>query len=49
MNVKVYYHAPGIKTFTVLSEAGSRLILTHVFRKLLESEQESSSDAKNRD
>jgi len=49
MNVKVQYHAPGIKTFTVLSEAGSRLILTHVFHKLLESEQESSSDAKNRD
>ena len=49
MKVKVYYQAPGTKSFTVLSEGGSRLILTHVFHKLLESEQESSIDAKNRD
>ena len=48
MNVKVSYHAPGAKAFTVLTESGSKLILTHVFRKLLESEQESSGDAKNR-
>lgn len=49
MKVKVYYYAPGTKTFSVVSEAGSRLILTHVFHKLLESEQESSIDARNRD
>jgi hypothetical protein len=48
MNVKVSYHAPGTKVFAVLAESGSKLILTRVFRKLLESEQESSGDAKNR-
>jgi hypothetical protein len=48
MNVKVSYQAPGSKEFTVLAESGSKLILTHVFRKLLESEQESSGDEKSR-
>ena len=48
MNVKVSYHAPGTKEFAVLAESGSKLILTRVFRKLLESEQESSADEKNR-
>jgi hypothetical protein len=48
MNVKVSYQAPGSKEFTVLTESGSKLILTRVFRKLLESEQESSADEKNR-
>ena len=48
MKVKVSYHAPGAKAFTVLSEKGSNLILTRVFRKLMESEQESSGDEKNR-
>ncbi|HEY4901688.1 MAG TPA: hypothetical protein VIH91_12810 [Terriglobales bacterium] len=49
MNVKVSYHAPGTKDFAVLAESGSKLILTRVFRKLLESEQESSGDEKSRD
>ena len=48
MNVKVSYHAPGAKAFVVLAESGSKLILTRVFRKLLESEQESSGDEKSR-
>jgi hypothetical protein len=48
MNVEVSYQAPGSKEFTVLAESGSKLILTRVFRKLLESEQESSGDEKNR-
>lgn len=48
MKVKVLYRAPGIKEFAVLSESGSKLILNRVFRKLLESEQESSGDEKNR-
>jgi hypothetical protein len=48
MNVKVSYRAPGSKQFAVLTESGSKLILTRVFQKLLESEQESSSDEKNR-
>ena len=48
MIVKVSYHAPGSKQFAVLAESGSKLILTRVFRKLLESEQESSGNAKSR-
>ena len=48
MDVKVAYRAPGTKDFAVLAESGSKLILTRVFRKLLESEQESSSDEKSR-
>jgi hypothetical protein len=48
MKVKVSYHSPGSKEFSVLAESGSKLILTRVFRKLMESEQESSGDAKSR-
>jgi hypothetical protein len=48
MKVQVYYHAPGSKTFKVLSESGSKFILTRVFRKLIESEQDSSSDEQGR-
>lgn len=48
MKVNVSYHAPGRKTFKVVSESGSKLILTRVFRKLMESEQESSGDEQNR-
>src|ERR1017187_965527 len=48
MKVKVSYQAPGTKEFAVLAESGSKLILTRVFRKLLESEQESSGNAKSR-
>ena len=48
MQVKVAYRAPGTKDFTVLAESGSKLILNRVFRKLLESEQESSGDEKSR-
>jgi len=49
MNVSASYRAPGIKQFTVTSESGSKLMLTRVLHRLLESEQESSSDEKNRD
>ena len=48
MTVRVWYRAPGTKKFAVLTESGSKLILNRVFRKLLESEQESSEDEKNR-
>ena len=48
MKVGVTYHAPGAKQFTVTSESGSKLILTRVLHRLLESEQESSGDEKNR-
>lgn len=49
MNVSASYRAPGIKQFTVISESGSKLILSRVLHRLLESEQESASDEKNRD
>jgi hypothetical protein len=49
MQVKASYTAPGTKKFTVISESGSGLIRRHVLHKLLESEQEATSDAANRD
>ena len=49
MNVNASYHAPGSKRFIVASESGSKLILSRVLHRLLESEQESSSDEKNRE
>ena len=48
MNVGVSYRAPGKKQFTVTSESGSKLILTRVLHRLLESEQESSGDESSR-
>lgn len=43
MFVHVNYHAPDKKDFTVLSEAGSRILLQHVLHRLLESEKEASN------
>jgi len=48
MSVNATYRAPGTKQFTVTAETGSKLILTRVLHRLLESEQESSSDEANR-
>jgi hypothetical protein len=48
MSVNAIYRAPGTKQFTVIAESGSKLILTRVLHRLLESEQESSSDESNR-
>ncbi len=48
MTVNASYRAPGAKQFTVLAESGSKLILTRVLHRLLESEHESSSDESNR-
>ena len=49
MQVNSSYTAPGTRNFTVISESGSALIRKRVFRRLLESEQEATSDAANRD
>ncbi len=49
MQVKASYTAPGTKQFTVISESGSSLLRNRVLHRLLESEQEASSDAANRD
>ena len=49
MTVNAFYHAPGTKQFTVISESGSKLILSRVLHRLLELEQDSSHDEKARD
>jgi hypothetical protein len=48
MTVDASYRAPGTKRFTIVSESGSKLILTRVLHRLLESEQESSVDEASR-
>lgn len=40
MVVKVSFRAPDSKQFTVVSETGSKFVIDHVLKKLLESEQE---------
>ena len=40
MVVEVKYQSPGTKEFTIQSETGSKLIIDHVFKKLLHAEQE---------
>jgi len=39
MVVKISFHAPNVKEFTVLSENGSKFVIDHVLKKLLEGEQ----------
>ncbi len=48
MTVDASYLAPGTKQFTVTAESGSKLILTRVLHRLLDSERESSADQSNR-
>jgi hypothetical protein len=40
MVVKVKFHAPNSKDFTVVSETGSKFVIEHIFKKLLEEEAE---------
>lgn len=40
MVVKVNFRAPSTKQFTVLSQTGSKFVVDHVFKKLLEGEQD---------
>jgi hypothetical protein len=47
MEVEVNFDAPASKRFTVVSSAGSKLILNGVFRRLLESEEQ-AGDLSNR-
>jgi outer membrane lipoprotein-sorting protein len=42
MVVKVSYRAPDSKEFSVVSQSGSKFILDHVFKRLLESEREAA-------
>jgi len=47
MIVTVVYRAPSTKEFTVVSETGSKLLISRVLHKLLESEEE-AMNVKNR-
>jgi outer membrane lipoprotein-sorting protein len=44
MVVRMDFTAPATKTFTVVSEEGSKLLLNKVIRKALESEQEAATE-----
>jgi len=48
MVVKVTYRAPDSKQFTVVSQRGSSFIIDHVFKKLMQSEQEYISEENRR-
>jgi outer membrane lipoprotein-sorting protein len=48
MVVEVAYHAPDAKQFKIVSEKGSKFVIDHVFKKLLEGEQEAASDENRR-
>jgi hypothetical protein len=45
MTVKATYDSPSKKEFKVVSESGSKLILDHVLKKLLETEKEAAQPA----
>jgi hypothetical protein len=44
MVVDVTYHAPNVKEFHVVSQTGSKFVIDHVFKKLLEGEQEAANE-----
>lgn len=48
MIVRVRFTAPNSKEFTVVSESGSRFVIDHIFKRLLQSEQEATR-SENRD
>jgi outer membrane lipoprotein-sorting protein len=49
MVVKVSFHAPNSKEFTVESQSGSKFVVDHVFTKLLEGEQEAAKGDNRRE
>jgi outer membrane lipoprotein-sorting protein len=48
MVVSMSYHAPNSKEFSVVSQSGSKFIIDHVFKKLLEGEQEAANQENRR-
>jgi len=48
MVVNVDYHAPNSKQFHIVSQTGTKFIIDHVFKKLLEGEQEASNEENRR-
>jgi hypothetical protein len=49
MVVKMTYHAPNTKEFTVVSQSGSKFVIDHVLKKLLEGELEAANEENRRD
>ena len=49
MVVKVTFRAPNSKEFTVVSQTGSKFVIEHIFKKLLEGEQEAAKDDNSHD
>lgn len=43
MVVRMNFNSPDKKEFTIVSQSGSKFVIDHVFKKLLEGEQEASS------
>jgi len=48
MVVSVTYQAPNSKTFSVVSQSGSKFVIDHIFKKLLEGEQEAANEENRR-
>jgi len=48
MVVRVAYRAPDSKTFTVVSQSGSKFVIDHIFKKLLEGEEEAGNEENRR-
>lgn len=48
MIVEVTYRAPNVKEFHVVSQSGSPFVIDHVFKRLMESEQEFLNDQNQR-
>lgn len=48
MEVKMTYRYPGVKEFTIISESGSAYVRDHVFKRLLEAENQASQKDENR-
>jgi len=48
MVVHMTFHAPDAKEFIVVSQSGSKFVIEHVFKKLLEGEQEAANEENRR-
>ncbi|HZQ94608.1 MAG TPA: hypothetical protein VFA67_06330 [Candidatus Sulfotelmatobacter sp.] len=49
MVVNVHFSAPNSKQFTVVSQSGSKFVIDHVFKKLLDAEQEAGKGDNRRE
>lgn len=44
MTVEMTFDAPGNKQFNIVSQSGSKILIDHVFKKIIETEQEAMKD-----